>query len=103
MMASASREDRDSRFESPDLLLSCSPDLLISPKAPDAQRHLESKEDPLRVFRSAQDKTPGDLRSSGAVVNGEGGIRTHDDPEAIPVFETGAFNRSATSPEGPPV
>ena len=30
--------------------------------------------------------------------NGEGGIRTPDDPEAIPVFETGAFNHSATSP-----
>ena len=30
--------------------------------------------------------------------SGEGGIRTLDDPEAIPVFETGAFNRSATSP-----
>ena len=30
--------------------------------------------------------------------SGEGGIRTLDDPEAIPVFETGAFSRSATSP-----
>ena len=30
--------------------------------------------------------------------NGEGGIRTHGDPEATPVFKTGAFNRSATSP-----
>ena len=30
--------------------------------------------------------------------NGGGGIRTHDDPEAIPVFKTGAFNRSATPP-----
>ena len=27
--------------------------------------------------------------------NGEGGIRTHGDPEATPVFKTGAFNRSA--------
>ena len=30
--------------------------------------------------------------------NGEGGIRTHGDPKATPVFKTGAFNRSATSP-----
>ena len=29
---------------------------------------------------------------------GEGGIRTHDEIAPIPVFETGAFNRSATSP-----
>ena len=31
--------------------------------------------------------------------NGEGGIRTHGDPKATPVFKTGAFNRSATSPD----
>jgi hypothetical protein len=30
--------------------------------------------------------------------NGEGGIRTPDTVAGIPVFETGAFNRSATSP-----
>ncbi len=30
--------------------------------------------------------------------NGEGGIRTHGDPEATPVFKTGAFNRSAIPP-----
>ena len=29
---------------------------------------------------------------------GEGGIRTRDTPKGIPVFETGAFNHSATSP-----
>ena len=29
---------------------------------------------------------------------GEGGIRTHGRREATPVFKTGAFNRSATSP-----
>ncbi len=29
---------------------------------------------------------------------GEGGIRTPDSLATIPVFETGAFNRSATSP-----
>src|SRR5450631_2210234 len=33
--------------------------------------------------------------------NGEGGIRTPDTFARIPVFETGAFNRSATSPGGP--
>ena len=30
---------------------------------------------------------------------GEGGIRTHDEIAPIPVFETGALNRSATSPQ----
>ena len=29
---------------------------------------------------------------------GEGGIRTHGAREGTPVFKTGAFNRSATSP-----
>jgi len=29
---------------------------------------------------------------------GEGGIRTHDGLTPMPVFKTGAFNRSATSP-----
>jgi hypothetical protein len=32
--------------------------------------------------------------------NGEGGIRTPDDPKAILDFESSAFNRSATSPGG---
>ena len=31
---------------------------------------------------------------------GEGGIRTHDGLAPMPVFKTGAFNRSATSPFG---
>lgn len=30
---------------------------------------------------------------------GGGGIRTHDTLARIPVFETGAFNRSATPPK----
>ena len=30
---------------------------------------------------------------------GEGGIRTHEGLSPLPVFKTGAFNRSATSPE----
>ena len=29
---------------------------------------------------------------------GEGGIRTHEGLSPLPVFKTGAFNRSATSP-----
>jgi hypothetical protein len=29
---------------------------------------------------------------------GEGGIRTHEPRKGSPVFKTGAFNRSATSP-----
>jgi hypothetical protein len=31
-------------------------------------------------------------------IGGEGGIRTHGTREGTPVFKTGAFNRSATSP-----
>ncbi len=32
---------------------------------------------------------------------GRGGIRTHEALSGLPVFKTGAFNRSATLPEGP--
>ena len=32
------------------------------------------------------------------VDGGEGGIRTHEGLAPLPVFKTGAFNRSATSP-----
>lgn len=32
--------------------------------------------------------------------SGEGGIRTLDSHKAIPIFETGPFNRSGTSPIG---
>ena len=37
--------------------------------------------------------------SPGPYTGGEGGIRTHDTLARIPVFETGPFNRSGTSPE----
>jgi hypothetical protein len=30
--------------------------------------------------------------------NGQGGIRTHDTREGIPVFETGSFSHSDTCP-----
>ena len=33
--------------------------------------------------------------------NGEGGIRTHGTRKGSPVFETGSFNHSDTSPEAP--
>src|SRR5438477_12253177 len=36
----------------------------------------------------------------GMGLGGEGGIRTHDTLSRIPVFETGTFNRSVTSPGG---
>ena len=49
-------------------------------------RGLDSK---IRRFRDLQDLT-----------GGEGGIRTHDTLARIPVFETGTFNRSVTSPGG---
>jgi hypothetical protein len=32
------------------------------------------------------------------ISGGECEIRTHEDREALPVFKTGAFNRSANSP-----
>ena len=31
--------------------------------------------------------------------SGEGGIRTHGDADATPVFETGSLSRSDTSPD----
>jgi hypothetical protein len=31
--------------------------------------------------------------------NGQGGIRTHDTREGIPVFETGSFSHSDTCPD----
>ena len=33
------------------------------------------------------------------VISGEGGIRTHGGVTPTPVFETGLFNRSSTSPK----
>src|SRR6266545_2538486 len=41
-----------------------------------------------------------DLGLLGTRLGGEGGIRTHDTLARIPVFETGTFNRSVTSPVG---
>ena len=43
-------------------------------------------------FVSQHEKSPVAPRCKS---NGEGGIRTHGDPKATPVFKTGAFNRSA--------
>jgi hypothetical protein len=37
-------------------------------------------------------------RPLSSSVGGEGGIRTHESLAALPVFETGPFNRSGTSP-----
>ena len=37
---------------------------------------------------------------SNSLSGGEGGIRTHGRIAPTPVFKTGAFNRSATSPAG---
>jgi hypothetical protein len=35
---------------------------------------------------------------TAAEFGGEGEIRTHEPRKGLPVFKTGAFNRSATSP-----
>ena len=40
-------------------------------------------------------------RVIGKKAGGEGGIRTPDTVARTPHFECGAFNHSATSPEGP--
>jgi hypothetical protein len=40
-----------------------------------------------------------DPADRGSLIGGEGGIRTHGAREGTPVFKTGAFNRSATSPQ----
>ena len=39
-----------------------------------------------------------DIREQGAG-GGWGGIRTHEGLSPLPVFKTGAFNRSATHPD----
>ena len=42
---------------------------------------------------------PPQAQASLFVVNGgRGGIRTHEGRKPLPVFKTGAFNRSATRP-----
>jgi hypothetical protein len=40
-------------------------------------------------------------RDAAPLFGGEGEIRTHESREGPPVFKTGAFNRSATSPTEP--
>ena len=42
-----------------------------------------------------------ELDMAGMVFGGEGGIRTPDTLSGMPVFKTGAINRSATSPQSP--
>ena len=56
-----------------------------------------------RDLPSLTAKVPGGPRFSAAGATGhefggEGEIRTHGSCEGTPVFKTGAFNRSATSP-----
>ena len=41
----------------------------------------------------------GHLSVKNTVYGGEGGIRTHGDRTATPVFETGPFDHSGTSPQ----
>ena len=42
--------------------------------------------------------TAGDV--PGTTAGGRGGIRTHEAVARLPVFKTGAFNHSATRPQG---
>src|SRR6202142_1905103 len=49
---------------------------------------------PSLAFGSQRGASPGHFSRCG----GEGEIRTHEPREGLPVFKTGAFNRSATSP-----
>jgi hypothetical protein len=54
-----------------------------------------------RLVLLARDAAPTDpVYFSGTVVGfgGGGGIRTHERLSPLPVFKTGAFNRSATPP-----
>src|SRR6266568_3189162 len=60
------------------------------------------------LFAGEFQPAPSAMRESGErnvntierLAGGEGGIRTHDTLARIPVFETGTFNRSVTSPVG---
>jgi hypothetical protein len=53
----------------------------------------------LRADAFASSKiAPGDFVELTTDFGGEGEIRTHEPRKGLPVFKTGAFNRSATSP-----
>jgi hypothetical protein len=42
-----------------------------------------------------------ELETATSTTSGQGEIRTHDTVAGMPVFETGAFNHSATCPRNP--
>jgi hypothetical protein len=49
-------------------------------------------------MKNAQNKRAQRVTLSPGITGGEERIRTPDTPKGIPVFETGPFNRSGTSP-----
>jgi hypothetical protein len=56
------------------------------------------------AFRTLHGRNPSEIsampESTHIGSGGGGGIRTHETVARLPVFKTGAFNRSATPPEG---
>src|SRR5882757_453913 len=58
-----------------------------------------------RAIRSSTHPAPSKIKMGPSrpiliFIGGEGEIRTHEPRKGPPVFKTGAFNRSATSPAG---
>jgi hypothetical protein len=65
----------------------------------DGIRGLTAPDTPTRLRAEARHAASLGLRSNKTPFSGGGGIRTHEGPEwPLPVFKTGAFNRSATPP-----
>ena len=60
------------------------------------QENPDGHDQSLSYYFSAILKTFMDF--GGLYVGGRGGIRTHEGRKPLPVFKTGAFNRSATRP-----
>jgi hypothetical protein len=57
-----------------------------------------------QILHRRRCRLPNCLRTRSAANDGGwGGIRTHEGCDPLPVFKTGAFNRSATHPHGEPL
>src|SRR5580692_4314497 len=74
--------------------------MVSSENPPATKRHKQRhKREELRTSQKCKGPHDKDLCHAGRQESGEGGIRTLDILTDISVFETDAFNRSATSPE----